>query len=297
MRASDIQVGEMVGQVTVRVAGSLGAPLVVCLHGFPDTLNSYRHQLEAFVGAGYQVACPALPGYEPASLDPLGRYDMERVSERLLSLIRNLQRERQAPGPVHLVGHDWGAIAGFACVNKAPTLFRSYTSLSIPYNLSLSGILRKAPAYIRYAWYIQLFQIPGLAERLVPRAHWAFIDRLMRDWSPGWRMPAEVREGIKLTLAQPGVLQAALGYYRAIPGFSAAARRSRRLLNDRIQVPTLLIEGVQDGCIHTDLWRLLDPASFTQGVEHRRVMAGHFPHQEAPSVVNEALLAFWPCCQ
>lgn len=279
---------------TAVVAGTSGA-LVVCLHGFPDNLHSFRHQMAALVAAGCQVVCPALPGYEPSSLDPAGHYDMDSVADRLLALIRQVRQELgQADQPVHLIGHDWGAIAGFAAVNKAPALFRTFTSISIPYNLSWQGILRHAPAYVRYAWYIQLFQLPLIPENLLLRSNGKFIDRLLRDWSPGWEMPQAIREDIKATLTQPGVKQAALAYYRAIPGLSVRARRSRAILNDHIAVPTLLIEGTQDGCIHPHLWHLLDPASFTAGMTHARVESGHFPHQEQPQVVNRLLLQHLP---
>jgi pimeloyl-ACP methyl ester carboxylesterase len=278
---------------TAVVAGAAGAAgaLVVCLHGFPDNLHSFRHQLPALVEAGYQVVCPLLPGYEPSSQDPAVHYDMDSVADRLLALIRQVREELGlADQPLHLIGHDWGAIAGFAAVNKAPDLFRTFTSISIPYNLRWQGIMRHAPAYVRYAWYIQLFQLPLLPENLLLRRQGSFIDRLLRDWSPGWEMPQTIREGIKGTLAQPGVTQAALAYYRAIPGLSARARRARALLNDRIVVPTLFIEGTQDGCIHSHLWRLLNPASFSMGMKHAQVEAGHFPHQEQSQAVNRLLL-------
>lgn len=278
---------------SAQVAGA--GPLVFCLHGFPDNLHSFRYQVPVLVQAGYRVVCPAMPGYEPSSLDPAGHYDMDSVSDRLLALVRQVRRELgSADAPVHLIGHDWGAIAGFAAVNKAPELFHTFTSISIPYNLNWQGILRYAPAYVRYAWYIQLFQLPLLPENLLLRRHGIFIDRLLSDWSPGWEMPRAIREGIKATLAQPGVKQAALAYYRAIPGLSARARRARALLNDRIDVPTLLIEGTQDGCIHPHVWRLLKTDSFSAGMIHAKVEAGHFPHQERPQVVNRLLLQHLP---
>ena len=276
---------------SVLVAGERG-DLVVCLHGFPDNHHSFRHQIPALAAAGYRVACPLLPGYEGSSADPLGRYDMEAVAERLLELVEQIRREVGAQDDaLHLVGHDWGAIAGFVAVNKAPTLFRTYTSISIPYNLTWQAILRQAPAYLRYAWYIQWFQVPWLPERVLVRDDGAFIDRLIRAWSPGWEMPEEVRRGIKATLSAPGVAWAALAYYRAIPGISAGARRARQRFDDRIAVPTLLIEGARDGCIHPHLWRLLKPASFAAGMRHAVMEAGHFPHQEDPAYLNALLLS------
>jgi pimeloyl-ACP methyl ester carboxylesterase len=42
-------------------------PPVLCLHGFPDHRQSFRHQLPALAGAGYREVAPLLRGYEPAS--------------------------------------------------------------------------------------------------------------------------------------------------------------------------------------------------------------------------------------
>ena len=42
-------------------------PLVVCLHGFPDNYESWQHQIEPFVAAGYRIVCPVLPGFAPGT--------------------------------------------------------------------------------------------------------------------------------------------------------------------------------------------------------------------------------------
>jgi len=43
-------------------------PLVVCLHGFPDNSETWQHQIETFVAAGYRIVCPAMPGFAPGVL-------------------------------------------------------------------------------------------------------------------------------------------------------------------------------------------------------------------------------------
>src|SRR5271154_3488773 len=40
-------------------------PLVLCLHGFPDTAHSFRHQMPALAAAGYHVVAPFMRGYSP----------------------------------------------------------------------------------------------------------------------------------------------------------------------------------------------------------------------------------------
>jgi len=38
-------------------------PLVVLLHGFPESWHSWRHQLAALAGAGFHAVAPDLRGY------------------------------------------------------------------------------------------------------------------------------------------------------------------------------------------------------------------------------------------
>lgn len=267
--------------------GAGQGPLVLCLHGFPDNAGSFRHQLPALAAAGFRVECPLLPGYEPDSRHPDGRYDLEAVTDSLAALIDQMAGHDRE---IHLVGHDWGALISYALAVRRPQQFASLTALTIPYNLSLMAIMRRAPAYLRTAGYIQLFQVPGLAEHLLERDNWRLVDRLIRQWSPDWSMPADQRAAIKCTLSQPGVKRAALAYYRAIYGAWPGARHARRLLNTELPLPCLLVQGLRDGCIHASLWRLLNPASFPRGLRHERVRAGHFPHQEQPEQVNGLIL-------
>src|SRR5690606_7841005 len=145
------QVGDQ--QFSAIVAGQ-GA-LVLCLHGFPDNNQSFRHQIPALVAAGYQVVCPLLPGYEESSQNRAGHYDMETVADTLAALIRAIQHQHGAQQPVHLIGHDWGALAGYALCVRQPELLRSFAALTIPYNLTLGAVLTRAPVQLTYSWYIQ----------------------------------------------------------------------------------------------------------------------------------------------
>ena len=275
-----------VGGLSVTSRGAGSGPLVMCLHGFPDNAGSFRHQMPALVAAGYRVECPLLPGYEPGSQLPDGRYDLDAVSAVLLALL-----DQMRPGEkVHLVGHDWGALTALVMAARAPHRFASVTSLTLPWGLSLPAVLSRAPRYLLHARYIQLFQIPGLAEWVLERRNWQFVADLIRRWSPGWRMPEPVLADIRRTLSQPGVKAAALAYYRAIYGTWRGAYRARAWLHGTLRVPALMVEGTRDGCIHPSLWTLLNPDDFAAGMKHVRLPAGHFLHQEVPGHFNPVLL-------
>jgi pimeloyl-ACP methyl ester carboxylesterase len=133
-------------------------------------------------------------------------------------------------------------------------------------------------------FYLFMFRDPaGLAETVVARDDLAFLDKLWRDWSPGFQ-PGEHLARVKACLRQPANLAASLGYYRAAADEEAAGRQAPQ--------PTLYLHGARDGCIGVDLVRgaerLLPPSSRMIVIDD----AGHFLHLEEPGQVNDHILSW-----
>lgn len=263
-------------------------PVVLCLHGFPDHARSFRFMLPALAASGFRAIAPTLRGYEPSSQPADGDYHLVRMAEDVVGWLDQLGEER-----VHLVGHDWGAVIGYVVGAMAPARLLSLTTLAIPHPRRLGEGLRAHPGQLRNSWYMLFFQLRGLADIAVSWRNWALIEKLWRDWSPGWELPPAEMAAVKQTLAQPGVRRAALGYYRAMLGLpTGAARQTRALLEASIPVPTLALTGAKDGCVDS---RLHDVAmrkdDFPSGLEIVRLeSAGHFLHQEEPDEVNRLVV-------
>jgi pimeloyl-ACP methyl ester carboxylesterase len=119
----------------------------------------------------------------------------------------------------------------------------------------------------------------------------AFIDFLWRDWcAPGHQDAAHIAQ-VKACLQQPGALEAALGYYRAMfdPQRADPALAALRADMARpIAVPTLALCGAQD--LRAEL--MTDQARYFSGrYEYQEVDgAGHFLHREQPQAVNRWVL-------
>jgi pimeloyl-ACP methyl ester carboxylesterase len=193
------------------------------------------------------------------------------------------------------MGHDWGAVAGFAAAQLAPAKIAKLIALSVPHVAPLFGAFVSNPEQQRRSWYIFFFQ-QALAEAAIAHDDFAFLDRIWQDWSPGWKYPPEELAAVKDTFRRPGVLEATLGYYRSLfnPGLHdpKLASVQASLFTVPIGVPTLYFHGARDGCIGVELAREMD-GMFAAGL--RKVIlqgAGHFIHQELPDKVNEEVLAF-----
>ena len=262
-------------------------PTVLALHGFPDHARSYRHQLTALAEAGYRVVAPYMRGYAPTDVPDGGFFGVPALAQDAVALAEALSDE-----PVILMGHDWGAAAAHAAAALAPERFSKLITMSVPAGGAFQQSLVTSPAQQRRSWYMFYFQLP-MADAAVALNDFAFIERLWRDWSPSWDIPMAELASVKSTLGQPGVLSAALNYYRhTFNPPPSAPDAATGTAPQQIQVPALYIHGREDGCIGVELVDGME-ASFANGL--RTVIiegAGHFVHQEKPDEVNRVILDF-----
>jgi pimeloyl-ACP methyl ester carboxylesterase len=264
-------------------------PLVLCLHGFPDCHRSFRHQLPALARAGYRAVAPALRGYAPECQTGLDDTHALAAADDAIAMVHALGEDR-----AHLVGHDWGAVATYLAGARAPDTFRSLTTLAVPHPLGIAMNLHRYPMQLRLSWYMLFFQLRGVAERKLRADDFALIERLFRDWSPSFRLEASEMRAIKDVFAAPGVVEAALAYYRQLLDFSADSfHAAQKSLRTPIETPLLALTGAEDGCLMTELYDVaMDERFMKRVVVERMLGVGHFLHQEEPERVNARLIAW-----
>jgi pimeloyl-ACP methyl ester carboxylesterase len=130
-----LAVGDLVFDVTV--AGPEDGPLVVLLHGFPQTAHCWRHQVEALAEAGYRVLAPDQRGYSPgARPQGVAAYHTTELTADVLGLADLVGGDR-----FHVVGHDWGATLAWQLAARHGDRLRTVTALSVPHPLAYSTAL------------------------------------------------------------------------------------------------------------------------------------------------------------
>jgi pimeloyl-ACP methyl ester carboxylesterase len=151
-------------------------PLVLLLHGFPESWYAWRHQLPALAAAGYRAVAVDVRGYgrssRPAAVDA---YRMLELVEDNVAVVEALG-ERSAV----VVGHDWGATIATTSALVRPEVFRAVGLLSVPY--TPPGGPRPSEVFARMGgdeeFYVSCFQQPGRAE--------AEIEPDVRGWLAGF---------------------------------------------------------------------------------------------------------------
>lgn len=268
-------------------AGPPDGPLALCLHGFPDHAATWRHLLPELADAGFRAVAPWTRGYAPTSFAPDGRYDIHRLADDANALHGAL-----GGGPdAVLIGHDWGAATAYRAAATRPDRWRRVVTAAVPPDPAMERIVTN-PRQLRRSWYMAFFQLPGAA-RAVRRHDLALVDRLWADWSPGYRREPEDVTALRATLSSPGVVEAALSYYRHT--LRAAPAERLRGYDPRAGVPvqpTLFLHGVGDGCLGIEVARdgARELAAGSRFVEVEG--AGHFLHLEQPATVNQHILDF-----
>jgi pimeloyl-ACP methyl ester carboxylesterase len=260
------------------VAGEIGAPLVLLLHGFPESMHMWRAQLNALADMGYRAMAPNQRGYSkgarPDPRDP-SRYHIDRLTEDAMAIVAACGYGDKR---FHLVGHDWGGAIGWALADRAAERIASLTVLSRPHPNAFNRAL----------------EMPDGDQAHRSRHHTAFLeldaaDKLLADDAKWLRkvlaaagVPSVAIEQHLSVLGNKDAMEAALAWYRA--------RGAIRTPLGPTRVPTLYIWGDTDETVgraaaEGTIDFIAAPYRFVelQGV-------GHFAAEQVPERISELLL-------
>jgi pimeloyl-ACP methyl ester carboxylesterase len=309
-----------VGDVTLRVAIEGEGPLVLMVHGFPESWFSWRHQLGPIAAAGFTAAAIDVRGYGgSAKPHPVEAYAMQRIVADVAGAIEAL-----SPGaPAVLIGHDWGAPIVWNSALTRPDLVRAVAGLSVPYvgvpGRSMSAMIEEVFTRRGRFFYQHYFQAEGIAEAEmeadVRGALRRFYYAISGDAPDGtWPVDKVVGDTLLHRLPDPDpfpawLTPADLDSYVAefeASGFRGPINRYRNHDRDfawlsgfsgrTIDQPSLFIGGERD--LVLTMFGKVDfiPLMKTQLTDLRGADilpgCGHWTQQERPAEVNARLLAW-----
>jgi pimeloyl-ACP methyl ester carboxylesterase len=259
-------------------------PLAVLVHGFPDTPHTWRHLGPLLADAGYRVVATWLPGYRVAASGPVS---VGTYVRHVLNVRNSFRGDERAV----LVGHDWGANAGYGAVVSDPTAFCRLVALAVPPTAALgSGLF--SYGQLKRSFYIWFIQQVGLAESALLEP--GFWEGLWADWSPGYESEQDI--SVLRQYVDHTSIGGVLGPYRAPfdPQFvDKGAVAEAAATFGAPPVPTYYLHGSQDGAIGAELLgevtsHLSAPGSAFELVDG----VGHFLHLERPEVIGSKIVAW-----
>ncbi len=169
--------------IRLRIVEAGEGPLVVLVHGWPESWYSWRHQLTGLAEAGYRVVAPDMRGYGGSTIpQDIVDYDIVELTADVAGIVTALGEDSAV-----VVGHDWGAPIAWQSALLYPDVFDAVVGMSVPYGgkseVRPVRALRQDPD--DEFFYISYFQEPGVAEAEFDADPRSLISRLYASRSPG----------------------------------------------------------------------------------------------------------------
>lgn len=252
-------------------------PLAVLVHGFPDTPRTWRHVGPRLADSGYRAVAPWLPGYDTPATAPVS---VGTYVRRVLAVRERFHGDERAV----LIGHDWGANAGYGVTVTEPDAFRRFVALAVPPTAALGmGILRYAQ--LRRSFYVWFIQQVGLAETAFLEP--GFWEALWADWSPGYDATDDI--AVLREHVTADTIAGVISPYRSTfnPEFADPEAVAEAIATmSPPAIPTLYLHGTDDGALGAELLGDVTDHLPVSGSSFELIPGvGHFLHLEKPDLL------------
>ncbi len=298
-------------------------PLVLLVHGFPETSHSWRHQLVSLAAAGFHAVAPDMRGYgETEAPSAIERYSLFDLVGDLVGLLDALGEKDTL-----IVGNDWGSTIAWQAALMRPDRFRAVAAIGVPMMGSPpvppTAIFPQTEEALHYTLY---FQAPGVAEAELERDIAVSLKKILfaasrdagarkeGDGTPNPFGMVSREQGLLAPLPLPAALpdwlkqddlqiyarafeasgfRGGLNYYRNL---DANWHLQRSLAGMQVQVPALYMVGEQDPGLSIPGMRAIIDAmpALVPNLRPPVFLAdcGHWAPQEKPEQVSRAIVEF-----
>ena len=299
--------------IELNIAEAGKGPLVMLLHGFPESWYSWRHQFEPIAKAGYHVVAPDMRGYGKSDKPhEIEAYNQVEIRKDIIGLIDALGYEDAV-----VIGHDWGAPTAWATALHHPDKVRAVGALSVPF-IPRSPV-QPMPAMremFKGQFFYQLYFFePGVAEAefeadirtalkkfLVMAGGETDLTKLPvknpdddmfsnlpdPDRLPDWLTEADL-DFYTGEFKRSG-MRGPLNYYRN----HDLAWKLTEGAPEYIDRPAFFLAGLKDGVILMAAEAYQAMPNFVRDLRINELIPGigHWTQQEAPEKTNEVILRF-----
>lgn len=278
--------------LNVQQGGPRGGEAIILLHGFPESLRTWREVAPALAETMFVVA-PDQRGF--ADSDKPGGvelYRTDRILEDLIALA-----DASGLKQFTLAGHDWGgAVAWLAALRHADRVKR-LVIVNSPHPLVFQKSLIEDAAQRAASQYIRAFRTPGMEQGIAAMGFETFYEKTFGGHADLSIIPAEERQAYLDQWSAPGAMTAMLNWYRAseiiVPavGEEAPLPAWTTAPFPKLAMPTLVIWGLKDKALLP-----VQLATLHEHVPDLRTAAtpdaGHFIPWEYPEFVVSAIQDF-----
>ncbi len=299
--------------IELNIAEQGEGPLVLMLHGFPESWYSWRHQFAPLAAAGFHAVAPDMRGYGKSDRPhAVNAYNQVQVVNDIVGLIPALGYQTAI-----VFGHDWGAPTAWSCALFHPDKFTAVGALSVPFSprSPVQPMPMMREIFKGQFFYQLYFQEPGVAEAEFEKDIRTALRKFLYLGAGEADLSGMTAKGpdddLLTSLPDPSALPkwltaADLDFYTA--EFTRSGMRGP--LNyyrnhdltweltagapEQIRQPAMFVAGERDGVVVMAADALKKMPDRVTDLRINRLIPGigHWTQQEAPSVVNEEMLRF-----
>lgn len=119
----------VVGGQRLHVVVEGDGPLVLLVHGFPESWFCWSKQIRPLAEAGFRVAAPDMRGYgRSAKPDDVAEYRVTELVADCVGIVEALGESEAV-----IMGHDWGSMVAWTAAWTRPDVFRAVVGMSVPF--------------------------------------------------------------------------------------------------------------------------------------------------------------------
>lgn len=259
-------------------AGDASQPILLLLHGFPDSAEYWDRQIEFFSNS-YRIIAPFVRGAKPSEkARDLKRYSPDALAFDVLEILQEVDPLKEKP--IYCIGHDLG---GALAWHLAHLIQSRLAGLVIINAVTLNQMVKrfKRPKQLLKSWYMFAMQVPKAPELLMQRFPIWFLDfaHAAGDLQGAARPPLSNLRG-----ALSGPMNQYRAFLRATP---SEIKRTKK----RVAAPVLVIWGSDDAFLLPP--SLDEMESEAENVTVRILPGNHWIHRSESVKVNQLIAEFF----